>query len=149
MIRKLHRKQGAQSLVEFALIMPMFFILIFGVIDFGMGLRAYITLSQATREGARYAVVGNTGGGTGPCSTAVAATARDKVCDTMDGLNLQSTDIVAVTYPDGNVPGQSVRVKADYDYDFITPLDAFVNILSGGSMSGSIPITSTTDMRIE
>ena len=149
MIRKLHRKQGAQSLVEFALIMPMFFILIFGVIDFGMGLRAYITVSQATREGARYGIVGNTGGGNGSCISPPANTVRAKVCNTMDGLNLRSTDIVTVSYPAGNTPGQSVRVNARYNYDFITPLDSFVNVLSGGSMSGSIPISSTTDMRIE
>jgi len=149
MIRKLHRKQGAQSLVEFALIMPMFFILVFGVIDFGMGLRAYISLSQATREGARYGIVGNTGGGSGTCISPPANTVRDKVCDTLDGLNLDSGDTVAVTYPTGNVPGESIHVVANYEYDFITPLDLFVNVLSGGSMSSSIDISSTTDMRIE
>ena len=48
-LRKVRRREEAQSLAEFALILPMFLILVFGVIDFGMGLRAYITLSSATR----------------------------------------------------------------------------------------------------
>ena len=51
-----------QSLVEFAMVLPILAILVFGIIDFGMGLRAYITVAQATREGARYASVGNAAG---------------------------------------------------------------------------------------
>ena len=48
--------QRSQGLVEFALIAPILLLVIFGVIDFGRGLYYYITLSQASNEGARVAV---------------------------------------------------------------------------------------------
>ena len=52
------RSQRGQSLVEFALVLPILLILVLGIVDFGMGLRAYVTLTNATREGARFAAVG-------------------------------------------------------------------------------------------
>ena len=59
-----------------------------------MGLRAYITVAQATREGARFAAVGNpagtfTSGGSGNCNGSTNTTVVGKVCTTMDGLNLR------------------------------------------------------------
>lgn len=75
MVHWLHRREAAQSLAEFALMLPVFLILVFGIIDFGMGLRAYISTAQATREGARFGSVGNaagtfTSGGSGECDGA-------------------------------------------------------------------------------
>ncbi len=60
--------RGASAL-EFALIAPVLFLLIFGIVDFGLGIWTYNNLSQAVREGARYAVVrgdGSTIGEVGP-----------------------------------------------------------------------------------
>src|SRR5688500_20353054 len=48
--------ERAQGLVEFALIVPILLILVMGVLDFGWGLRAYITLPNSAREGARLGV---------------------------------------------------------------------------------------------
>jgi len=55
-LRRHLRSQRSQSLVEFSLIAPVLLLLIFGVVDFGRGLYIYITLMQATNEGARTAV---------------------------------------------------------------------------------------------
>ena len=155
MIRKfITGHERAQSLAEFSLILPMFLILIFGVIDFGMGLRAYISLSAATREGARYGAVGNaagtfTSGGSGQCDGTTTTTVVGKVCATINGLDLTDVSSVTVTYPNGNTPGQNVRVHAAYDYHYITPVHGIVNILSGGSIPSALTISSTTDMRLE
>jgi len=48
----------AQSLVEFALIAPVLFLLLFGILEFGLLLHAYITMQHAVDEAARYAVTG-------------------------------------------------------------------------------------------
>jgi Flp pilus assembly protein TadG len=153
-IRTRLRADGAQSLLEFALILPMLLILVFGIIDFGMGLRAYISVSAATREGARYASVGNPGGtftsgGSGECNGSTSTTAVGRVCKTLDGLNLADISSVAVTYPNGHAPGNSVHVSASYHYHYITPVHGIVNFLSGGSMPNYLTITSATDMRLE
>jgi Flp pilus assembly protein TadG len=46
-----------QSLVEFGLILPIFLLIVFGIIDFGRAVFAYSTLNNAAREAARVAVV--------------------------------------------------------------------------------------------
>ena len=52
------RAKGS-SLVEFALIVPLFFILIFGIIDFGRIFFIELTLQNALRQAGRFAVTGN------------------------------------------------------------------------------------------
>lgn len=46
-----------QSLVEFALILPIFLLFLFGIIDLGRGVYAYNTIQNAAREGTRVAIV--------------------------------------------------------------------------------------------
>ena len=152
--RRNRTRERGQSLVEFALIVPIFIILVFGIIDFGMGLRAYITVTQATREGARYAAVGNpagtfTAGGSGQCNGTTNTSAVGKVCSTLNGMNLTNVQDVDVTYPSGNTPGNPVRVHAEYEYHYITPVKAVVNFFSAGAMDETITVSSTTDMRLE
>ena len=48
---------AAQALVEFALVAPIFFLLLFAIIEGGRFMMYYQTLNNATREGARYAIV--------------------------------------------------------------------------------------------
>jgi Flp pilus assembly protein TadG len=55
-LRKNGRTEG-QALVEFALVIPMFLALLFGVIDLGRVIWANDSLANAAREGARYASV--------------------------------------------------------------------------------------------
>jgi Flp pilus assembly protein TadG len=148
------RGQRAQSLAELALILPVFLILTLGIIDFSMGLRAYISVSAATREGARYAAVGNPAGtfvtgGSGQCNGSTSTTAVGKVCSTLDGLGLTNIQNVSVTYPSGNTPGNSVRVQTSYRYHYITPLRRIVNFVSAGALPGYLTISSATDMRLE
>lgn len=161
-LRTALRRDAAQSLVEFALIVPMLLILVFGVIDFGMGLRAYISVAAATREGARYASVGNPPGTFTSCNGTTATTAVGKVCATISGLNLANVQDVKVETCDTTsppvcstattsnmLPGRSIRVSADYRYRYITPVKALVNFVSAGALTDYLTISSTTDMRIE
>lgn len=46
------------TLVEFAIAVPVFLLLVFGIINFGWIFHGYITLTGAAREGARLAIVG-------------------------------------------------------------------------------------------
>ena len=46
-----------QSLVEFALVLPIFLLLFFVVMDFGTAIFTYNSLTNAAREGARLAIV--------------------------------------------------------------------------------------------
>ena len=52
-------RQKGQTLVEFALILPILLLVIFVIIESGRIFQAYITVQHAAREGARYAVTGH------------------------------------------------------------------------------------------
>lgn len=47
------RRTRGQSLVEFALVLPIFFVMLFGLLDMGRYVYMNSTLSQAAREAAR------------------------------------------------------------------------------------------------
>jgi Flp pilus assembly protein TadG len=52
--RKEKRGAGAQSLVEFAIALPIIILLFSGLIEFGFALNYYLSLLDATREAARF-----------------------------------------------------------------------------------------------
>ncbi len=51
------RHSRGQSLVEFALVIPLFLVMLFGIIDIGRVIWANDALANAAREGARFASV--------------------------------------------------------------------------------------------
>ena len=62
-------ERGA-TLVEFAFILPIFVLLVFGVIDFGWAFAQNLDVKQGAREGGRIvAVNGGTGTGTAQCQS--------------------------------------------------------------------------------
>ena len=52
------RKKPGQALVEFALVIPLFMLLLCGVVDLGFIYHEYLQLHHAAREGGRLACVG-------------------------------------------------------------------------------------------
>jgi Flp pilus assembly protein TadG len=133
------RHQRGQSLVEFALVIPLFLVLVFGIIDFGLGLKSWITITNAAREGARYAAV--TCGETTDDAAVIAKT-EDAAAD------LSSDVDVTVT----NCPGEStesVIVEVEYEYTLITPLGGLLSFLGGAGLPSTIALSSSSDMRVE
>jgi Flp pilus assembly protein TadG len=51
------RDERGQTFVEFALALPILIVLLFGIIQFGVAFHSYITITDATRAGARKAAV--------------------------------------------------------------------------------------------
>ena len=56
--KRFPRKKGeeGQSLLEFALLLPVFLLMLAGIVEFGFMFLTAHTLQHATREGARYAI---------------------------------------------------------------------------------------------
>lgn len=147
-IPRLLRCSRGQSLVEFSLILPILMILVFGILDFGLGLRSYISLSNAVREGARYASVGNPVGIESDCDGTTNDTVYGRICVATGGLNVTELD-PDVSFPQGVAPGNSVVVSADYTYHFVTPIGDLIGFFSGGAFPSSIDLSSSADMRLE
>ena len=136
---RIRRKNGekGQALAEFALLIPIFLILLFAIVDFGMGFHSWITITNSAREGARLG--------------AVAATEQqiiDRVYGTATLIDEDTNMDVLVTNAQG-LPGESVVVQVDYDYDLITPLASLVAFISGDIIGPTLTFSSTAEMRLE
>jgi hypothetical protein len=96
-LRTLRRRDDGQGLAEFAIVLPVFLIVVFGMIDVGRVIWATDDITNAAREGARYASLH---GGTW-CSASGSTTV---CCPT--GPNLTSTPAPGcATYsPDSKEP---------------------------------------------
>jgi Flp pilus assembly protein TadG len=57
MLHRANRHGRGQALVEFALVIPIFLLLMIALFDMGRAVFAYNTLTNAAREGARIAIV--------------------------------------------------------------------------------------------
>jgi hypothetical protein len=77
------RDDRAQSLVEFALVLPLFLLIVTGILDVARAVWQENTLAYAAREGTRYAIVHGTGGNpvVGPCTNCVNPPASNQNLD--------------------------------------------------------------------
>ena len=97
-----HRRASGQTLVEFAAVIPVFLLMVFGIIDVGRVVYMNSVLSQAAREGARLgAVEAAWVGSTDPSC----GTSGGPICPASEGA--LRTDIAnaanRMTLPFGNV----------------------------------------------
>jgi Flp pilus assembly protein TadG len=111
--------------VEFALLLPVLLLLLFGIIDFGRALNAQITLTQAAREGARLASLGLPNA-TVVSNTQTAATGVSPV-----------TVTVTSSCPVGAGAGVNAVVKVTYAFSFVTPVGAIARMFVPSSTVGS------------
>jgi len=102
------------SAVEFALIAPMFFLAMFGTIDFGRAMWAYSTIESAATEGARYAAIR----GSNKLFPATATEVKTFVAGRAYALDV-NTGNVTVNWAPNNDPGSQVTVQVDYDFSFL------------------------------
>jgi Flp pilus assembly protein TadG len=114
------RSKGAvgQALAEFALIAPIFFLLLFGIIEAGRFIFYYELLNNATRDGARYAIVH----GDSSSDPATASDVEDVVLASAIAIADDGSLGVNVTWVPSNRRGDEVTVEADYAYKPIFPL---------------------------
>lgn len=134
-LRRLRNARGV-AVMEFALVLPLLFILIFSVIDFGLYFFIEHTIQFATREGVRLALVGRTlndaQGNPMTREASIIKTIQDKARVAIDPVNLQiSMFPVDPNYAnpvgwentqDAGGSGTYMRVIARYPYHFVTPL---------------------------
>jgi Flp pilus assembly protein TadG len=100
------KSEQGQSLTEFALALPVLALLLFAVIQFGIAFNNYVTLTDATRAGARKAAVsGKDPSPANTCVTAIRSSAKD-----MNQSDLQPN--CSSTWQ----PGADVTVTATYPY---------------------------------
>jgi TadE-like protein len=160
-------RTGGQALVETALVLPLFLLLIFGLIDLGRFVITDHMLSQAAREGARLGAVeaswrgssdpacGTPGGPVCPASDAVLrAHVLDAANRMVTGIGGTITSVQLSCTAPGHEPtgawtgsacasnrtGDVVSVRVEFTYEAITPVIS--------SLIGSVPRQGAATMVI-
>ena len=135
-------------LIEFALVIGLFFLLVFGMVDFGLAINTKTQMTNAGREGARFGTVNLD-------PVAVEARVRELAASLDQAILTVSvacqqpddTPCIGAGFPAGDLQhattGDSVIVTVDYLYNLITPLPGFIN--SGNDVA----LRSVTEMRVE
>jgi Flp pilus assembly pilin Flp len=133
MMKRTYKDERGQTMVEFALVIPVLCLLVFGIIQFGLLFRDYLALTDAVRVGARQAAVSRSlPDPVGSTEARVRSAAGD-----LDGSELD----VAVTPADplAWTQGGDVTVSASYPYE--------ISLLGLVVKSGQL--TSQTTERVE
>jgi Flp pilus assembly protein TadG len=142
LLKRFRDTEAGQALVEFTMILPIFLILLFGLVDFGRGFYSWLVLTNAAREGARVAATQGT-------SASIDQRIHDSFCKNYPSNC--SLDPAKVTITKTNVQGlrgSSVVVDLSFDFDYVTPVGDLINLLTGGTLSEPT-ITARSSMRLE
>lgn len=121
------RNEGGQALTEFAIVLPLLFILIFAIVEGGLTMNNYLQLTDAVRVAARVASVNGSQGFTAANSAATTA-----LTDAAGGLTLKNVSVTAANWQSG----KAVTVQASVHYAVTLPLVG--TVLSGDLTSKSI-----------
>ena len=134
--RKFIRNEEGAAVVEFALVMPILALIIFGIIDFGRAFYTVNNIISAVREGARYGAILSA-----PMSTTGQREIRDRVRSVSQPFGGDSLrdDQIQIEFPNGEL----VRVRVEsYPFRPLTP--------SAGALGvGTWPITRQATFRWE
>jgi Flp pilus assembly protein TadG len=158
--KRLYSESGA-SLVEFAIVLPLLLLFIFGIIEFGFLLFNKAMLTNASREGARAGVVYK------PSQRMPVETIKDIVINycgnhmiTFAGSSGLRDPKITVTKasgqesaydPDTFASGEYLKVTAEYDYTFLVLPNIFklINAVGVAELPSSVKLTAVSQMRSE
>jgi Flp pilus assembly protein TadG len=110
-----HNQKGA-ALIEFAIILPLLLLLVFGTIEFGVLLYNKQVITNASREGARAAI--NTSPKLSPAQVVAVV---QKYCD-QKLIWFGTLNPMSITPPiDNRVFPDEVTITVTWNYDFLVP----------------------------
>jgi len=138
-----------QSLVEFSLVLPIFLVLIFGLVDFGRAFYTWLIVTEAAREGARAAAVQSD-------ASTVNAKIYASFCSqtgTPPPASSCSIDdspsVFQITPTNIQGPrGQEVTIDIAYTFTFVTPISGLLQMIGGSSLA-TPTISAHSAMRLE
>jgi Flp pilus assembly protein TadG len=145
-VRRVRREDGA-ALIEAAFTLPIMLLVCIGILEFGRAYQAWQVVTNASREGARIAVL--------PEYPNTAVTARVRTYLTNGGLEaakVAATNVVITetTVPiSGAVTAPAARVRVEYPFEFMV-LQPVASLVVKNSKAGeSFTMVATTVMRNE
>ncbi len=136
----LKRDDGAAA-VEFAILLPILIVLLFGIVEFGLIFYNKAVITNASREGARYGIVFRAPTvppiTCGDITGVVTAYTADKLVTFGSATGV---DIVYTPSSCAPIPGADLTVRVSYQYDYLL-LPGFV-----GGLLGPVNLVGQTTM---
>jgi Flp pilus assembly protein TadG len=129
--------ERGSALVEFSVCTVVFITLIFGIVEFSYAIYSYNFVSNAAREGTRYAMVRGTNC-TGSC-TQISGCVHNQTCSALQtyingmaaGINTNNLTVQAACVPSAGVytalpcnPGIPIQVQVQYTFYLFAPLSS-------------------------
>ena len=114
---KIIRQKKGQALVEFAVVLPLLFLLVISVFEFGRIYQAKIIVTEAAREGARRGIIT-----TNNAEVQAAVWATSAPLGTTQTTVPVTIDRSKTVPPTGANTQPSVIVTATYNVQLVTPL---------------------------
>ena len=140
-MRRRKRDDGGAAAVEFALILPIFLMLLFGIIDFGYMINRSSIINNAARDAVRVASVN----GSGADVEAAANSTLNGVPNATLAVSCRKASGSPCAYgvsPVGNhASGDYATVSITYQHKMLTPVGIFV--------PGGFDLSRRAEMRIE
>jgi hypothetical protein len=146
--------ERGQALVEMVILLPVFLLLVFGMIEFGRVFNYWIDMTHLANEGARYASVNRwptcpgqsaSDGACNPTTLKAYLVVRANTGELRGQLN--GTDGVQICYPEGGplLPGKPVRVIVNAHIE-LPVLDSLLGLLGA---DGKLDMSASSTMRLE
>lgn len=138
------RSEQGQALVEFALVLPMVIVVLFGVVLFGVALNDWIDETQLASSAARWAAVNNEHGEGAEINQAAFL---KWVREQGDNENVKNATVTMCS-PTSAV-GDYVEVKLTYNYKWFEIAGLFQKLFGGTGIKAETPLTVTAQNMIE
>jgi Flp pilus assembly protein TadG len=140
------KAERGQSVLEFALVLPFFLIILFALFEFGRGMVEYTSLSNAAREGARSGIVP-----TKPLADITnAARAATVTVGTLPAVEIIAfRGGVALADATNRQSGDTVQVRVSHTFVPIFWVSRGYQPAGIGGLGLSIPMSSIARMRVE
>jgi Flp pilus assembly protein TadG len=148
-----HNQKGAAT-VEFAIILPLLLLLIFGMIEFSLLMYNKAMITNASREGARRGIVYRVDPTTFNYSPLTDTQIQDEVTKYLSNYLITFSSTVTphstIITPANRASGDMLNVQVSYPYQFLVfPVIARLVAPGGTTIPGTITLTAPTEMRME
>ncbi|MDL1983398.1 MAG: pilus assembly protein [Deltaproteobacteria bacterium] len=147
---KIENQKGAVA-VEFAIVLPLLVLLLFGIIESSLFLYDKTMITNASREGARAGIVYSYPNRISDeeIATVVKNYCKDNLITFNDDPDATDPLVVEIARTGSNSSGDSLTVKVKYRYDFLVLPDISELFGSADSTSLEINLEAETVMRLE
>ncbi len=130
--RNLRKTRLGAAATEFAIVAPIFFLMLIGFLEFGRALMVQQVLINASRVGARQAIT----------TSATTAEVQAAVEDYTEGVAVPGVEVTVSPSPSGAAPGTSITVTTSVDF-------AEVSWMPAPWFLGGKTLTASSQMRKE